>query len=212
MYVHVQHGKHTCACTHTHSYYCNCCKLDDSTGRLVAVMSQHVDNSHIFHVISEFEHDYIFFSLPLLPAYSLHCCVSKGNMILDLESYCSATLVRNICASVLIIVLVNVNIWHLPGDIQSIYSTSQFMLCVIYDMHSTKLRTLSAFGWRFYHTKLWFSPLPALADVATDPRHTELTLLVVFMTCLRLVNMVANTPLGFRTKTSAPLQPLHTSF
>lgn len=68
-----------------------------------------MDNSHIIYLIITLESEY-FSALFLLPAYSLHGCASKGNLNLDLECYCSATLVRNICASVLIIVLVNVNI------------------------------------------------------------------------------------------------------
>lgn len=56
--------------------------------------------------------------------------------------------------------------------------------------------------------------LLTLTDVGTDPRHAELTLLVMFMTCLKLLNIVVNTPLGCRKKkkNSAPLQPPRPGF
>lgn len=107
--------------------------------------------------------------------------VSSGN--LNLDPVITGRLL-NPSASIPIIVLVNVNIWHLPGDVQSILSISHFMEYKIYDLLKLGDAKCISSRWRkFYHTRPRFS----LRLLAMTPRHAAATLLEVFMTCLRLV-------------------------
>lgn len=120
--------------------------------------------------------------------------MSNSNLNLDLERYCGATLVRNTHASVLIIVLVNATFWHLSGDIQSIFPTSQFTFNLIYDVCGAFTEEPECICCKTLKILSRVSPL----DVGSDPRHAEMTLLALFMICLSPVNIVVNTPLGFR--------------
>lgn len=116
------------------------------------------------------------------------------------KCFYSATFLQR---TVLLNVLVNVSISYTPGDIQLIFPNLDYVMYGMYmaEMGDDKCRS-------FELEKILSQLLPpALTDVGTDPRHAELTLLVLFMTSLRLANRVVNTPLCFRKKENT--KPMH---